>query len=92
LKDAFIHAGTNGESGMQSEEAERRQREFHELSGALMAINALQERLELRLNEARDECVRETLDNVIALVRAHGFEYQQRRSALQTTLDLELTR
>ena len=66
-----------------SEEGSRREREFHELSGAIAAIEALQEILELRLNEARDDCVREALDNVIALVTAHGLEYQQRRHELK---------
>lgn len=68
---------------VQSEEASRREREFHELSGAIAAIEALQEILELRLNEARDDCVREALDNVIALVSAHGIEYQQRRHEMK---------
>lgn len=70
---------------VQSEEASRREREIHELSGAIAAIDALQAILELRLNEARDDCVREALDNVIALVTAHGFEYQQRRDELKTS-------
>lgn len=73
---------------MESKEAGRREREFHELTGALAAINVLQERLELRLNEARDDCAREVLDNVIALVSAYGIEYQHRRTELQTELGL----
>jgi hypothetical protein len=37
----------------------------------------------LRLNEAREECVREALDNVIVLVGAHASEYQHHRNELQ---------
>lgn len=71
-----------------NEETQRRQQELHELAGAFAAINALQERLELRLDEARDDSVRETLDNVIALVCAHGVEYQRRKIELQAAMVL----
>jgi len=60
-----------------------RQREMCELNGAIEAITTLAKRLELRLNEARDDCVREALDNVLALVRAYEIEYQHRRQDLQ---------
>ena len=65
------------------------EREFHELIGALDTISALKEELELRMGEARDDCVREVLDNVIALVSAHSIEYQHRRSELRKELGLE---
>jgi hypothetical protein len=48
-----------------------REREMDELKGAIAALDTLQQKLELRLNEARDEGAREVLDNVIALVGAH---------------------
>jgi len=67
----------------------RLERKFNELIGALDAISALKEELELRLEEARDDCVREVLDNVIALVGAHSIEYQHRRIELRKQLGLE---
>ena len=70
---------------MEYDEMTAGQREIHELSGALAALGTLQEKLELRLNEARDECMREALDNIIALVAAHASEYRQRRHDLQAT-------
>ncbi|MCK4743844.1 MAG: hypothetical protein KAT25_08495 [Sulfuriflexus sp.] len=65
------------------------ERESHELTGAVDAISTLKEELELRLEEARDDCSREVLDNVIALVGAHSIEYQHRRTALRKKLGLE---
>ena len=65
------------------------EREYYEAVGALDTINALKEKLELRLEEARDDCVREVLDNVIALVSAHSVEYQHRRGELRKELGLE---
>ena len=74
---------------MNNTDVERLEREFHELIGALGAIGALKEQLELRLGEARDDCVREVLDNVIALVSAHSIEYRHRGSELRKELGLE---
>lgn len=74
---------------MASAATRRLEREFHELIGALDAISALKEELELRLDEARDDSVREVLDNVIVLVGAHIIEYQHRRSELSKELGLE---
>lgn len=71
---------------MNSKDVERSEREFCELMGALDAINALKEQLELRLQEARDDCVREVLDNVITLVGAQGIEYRRRRDDLRVRL------
>ena len=71
---------------MNNKDVERLEREFCELMGALDAINALKEQLELRLQEARDDCVREVLDNVIALVEAQGIEYRRRRDDLHVRL------
>jgi hypothetical protein len=68
---------------MEHDGSEVRQWEIHELSGALAALSTLQEKLELRLNEARDECTREALDNIIALVAAHASEYRHRHQNLQ---------
>ncbi len=62
------------------------EQEYHELTGAMNAISALTEELELRLEEARDDCVREVLDNVIALVEAQGIEYRRRRDDLHVRL------
>lgn len=61
-------------------------REIHELIGALNAISALKEELELRLAEAPDDCVREVLDNVIALVNARDIEYRRRQDELRVRL------
>jgi hypothetical protein len=74
---------------MDSTDVGRLEREYHELIGALDAIITLKEKLELRLEEARDYCVREALDNVIALVGAQGIEYQHRRSELREKLGPE---
>jgi hypothetical protein len=60
-----------------------REQEMHELNGAIAALATLQEKLALRLNEARDECAREMLDNVLALVAAHMSEYRHRSRDLQ---------
>ena len=60
------------------------ERECHELVGALEAINTLKEELELRLDEARDDCVREVLDNIITLISAQGSEYRRRKNDLCT--------
>lgn len=65
------------------------EREFHEITGAIDAIKALKDELKLRLDEARDDCVREVIDNVVALVDAHSIEYQLRRSRLRKKLRLE---
>jgi hypothetical protein len=64
----------------------RSEREFHELIGALDAISALKEELELRLEEARDDCGREVLHNIISLVDAQGIEYRRRRDEWRTRL------
>ena len=66
--------GTNMDSG----DASRIEREFHELTGAVDALAMLKEKLELRLEEGRDDCVREVFDNVIALIDSQGIEYQRR--------------
>ncbi|HSH43113.1 MAG TPA: hypothetical protein VK973_13385 [Arenicellales bacterium] len=55
------------------------------MTGALAAIDALRETLELRRDEARDECVHEVLDNVVALVQAHEIEYRRRKEVLQAS-------
>ena len=74
---------------MDSKDVDRSEREFRELMGALDAINALKEQLELRLQEARDDCVREVLDNVITLVGAQGIEYRRRQDDLRLRLHPE---
>lgn len=51
---------------MESTDIEGLEREHYELVGAVDAISTLREELELRLGEARDDCVREVLDNVIS--------------------------
>jgi hypothetical protein len=53
------------------------------MNGALGAISMLKEQLELRLQEARDDCVREVLDNVIALLATEQVEYQRRKDELR---------
>lgn len=58
------------------------ERECHEIIGALDAINTLKEELELRLDEARDDCVREVLDNIISLICAQDSEYRRRKNDL----------
>jgi hypothetical protein len=68
---------------MEYEEMTEHEQEMHELNGAIAALDTLREKLELRLNEARDECVREALDNVIELARAYEIEYRHRRQDLQ---------
>jgi hypothetical protein len=73
---------------MESTHVEPSEREFHELIGAHDAISALKEKLELRLEEARDDCVREVLDNIIALVDAQGIEYRRRKEELRTRLQV----
>jgi hypothetical protein len=72
---------------MDSKNVERSERKFCELAGAVDAINTLKEELELRLNEARDDCVREVLDNVINLVDAHSIEFRRRQDDLRARLD-----
>lgn len=71
---------------MAGNEAERRQDEICELNGALSVLDILLERLDLRRNEARDDCMREALDNVIELVRAYEIEYQHRITEQQAAL------
>jgi len=71
---------------MESTDVGRLEREFHELIGALDAISTLKEELELRLEEARDDCVREVLDNIIALADAQGIEYRRRRDEWRARL------
>jgi hypothetical protein len=61
-----------------------REREMDELKGAIAALDTLQQTLELRLNEARDQGAREVLDNVIALVGAYTSEYRHRKSELES--------
>ncbi|MEJ2406825.1 MAG: hypothetical protein P8171_21525 [Candidatus Thiodiazotropha sp.] len=61
-----------------------REQEMHELNGAIAALDTLQQKLELRLNEARDEGAREVLDNVIALVGAYTSEYRHRKRELES--------
>ena len=58
------------------------EREYHELLGAIYATNTLKEALELRLGEARDECAREALDNIISLIETQNSEYQRRKNDL----------
>lgn len=53
-----------------------REREMDELKGAIAALETLQQKLELRLNEA--------LDNVIALVGAYTSEYRHRKRELES--------
>jgi len=72
---------------MTGNEVERRQDEICELNGALSVLDTLLERLDLRLNEARDDCVREARDNVVELVRAYEIEYQQRITDQQAALE-----
>ena len=67
----------------------QQEQEYYELIGAINAISMLKEELELRLEEARDDCVREALDNAIALVGAQIIEYQHRRNELRKALRLE---
>ena len=56
--------------------------ECHEMNGALYAISMLKDELELRLDEARDDCVREVMDNIIALIDAQDREYRHRKNSL----------
>ena len=53
-----------------------REREMDELKGAIAVLDTLQQKLELRLNEA--------LDNVIALVGAYTSEYRHRKRELES--------
>ncbi len=71
---------------MESADVVRLEYDLRELIGALDAINILKEELEHRLDEARDECVREALDNIINLVDAQSIEYQRRRDDLRMRL------
>ncbi len=71
---------------MDSTGAGRLEDEFHKLTGSLDAISTLSEELELRLEEARDDCVREVLDSIIALVDAQGIENRHRRDELRMRL------
>lgn len=71
---------------MDSKDIGQLQREVHELSGALDVTSALKEKLELRLEEARDDCVREVLDDIIALVDAQDIEYRRRHGELRARL------
>lgn len=67
---------------MDNTEVKPTERECHELVGALDAISTLKEELELRLDEARDERVREVLDNIITIISAHASEYRRRKDDL----------
>jgi len=67
---------------MESTDKGRLDCEVHKLNGALDAISRLREELELRLEEARDDCVRETLDNIITHVGSQIVEYQRRKKEL----------
>lgn len=69
---------------MESKDAGRLEREFHELIGTLDAISVLKEKLELLLEEARDDCICEVLDNIIALIDAQDIEYRHRQDGLRT--------
>jgi hypothetical protein len=66
-----------------NEQTDRNLQALYELNGALGAISMLKEQLELRLQEARDDCVREVLDNVIALLATEQVEYQRRKDELR---------
>jgi len=67
---------------MESTDTLQLDHKLHKLVGAIDAINVLKEELELRLEEARDDNVRETLDNIIVLVDAQIIEYQRRKKEL----------
>ena len=58
--------------------------EYHRLAGAYDATRSLRELLELRLGEARDDNVREVLDNIIEVVKSREVEYGRRRDELQS--------
>lgn len=77
---------------MKNNGREKLEHEFHALTGALDAIGALKETLELRLGEARDDCTREALDNIVALVDAQGIEYRRRRDECQMRLQSRMHR
>ena len=62
------------------------ERELYELIGAFNVIGTLKEEVVLRLDEARDDCVREVLDNIISLLDAQSFEYRRRRDNLRENL------
>jgi len=55
---------------MDHTEIRQKECDCHELHGDLDAISTLKEELELRLDEARDDCVCEVLDNIITLIDA----------------------
>jgi len=42
----------------------------------------LKEELKLRLNETRNDCVREVFDNIITLIDAQDSEYRRRKNDL----------
>jgi len=67
---------------MDNTEVKPTEQECHELAGALDAISTLKEELKLRLNEARDDCVREVFDNIITLIDAQDSEYRRRKDDL----------
>ena len=67
---------------MDSTNMEQFKRECYEAIGAIDAMTMLKEELELRLDEARDNCVCEVLDNIIALVDAQISEYRRRKNDL----------
>lgn len=69
-----------------SPDIERFKSEFSQLIGSLDVISTLKDELELRLDEARDDCVREVLDNIIALVDAQGIEQRCRLDDLREHL------
>jgi hypothetical protein len=69
--------------GMASADMAEEEQQLQALTGALDALNELKAALELRLEEARDDCVREVLDNIIALVDAQGIEYRRRQHVLR---------
>jgi hypothetical protein len=63
------------------------EREYYEAVGALDAINILKDKLELRLSEARDECVREVWDNIIVLIESQYSEYHRRKEELREQME-----
>ena len=67
---------------MDSTDIVRMKREYDELVGACDAMSSLKVGLVSRLEEARDDCVREVLDNIIELVESRELEYGHRRDEL----------